>query len=281
MADTISRPEFVGDAIMKNDCGLSYGHYGPFILKSACQPIYKLTESSARMVAYEGLIRIQHEGRSIRPDVFFAQVPEQDKLFIESMCMALHIRNYFHVDHYPKCLFLNVNVANYESLQHMEREIIYTLGRLTDNNLATDRIVFEIIETAIMEPEILDRICAIFRSNNIRFALDDFGKESSNVERYIRTKPNMVKLDRVLFQDFAREIETVRLLTSLVRTFKENGVEVLLEGVESFDDVSIAMELGADLLQGYYLAEPNSPQAEFQENISFNSGLLDKLRMQA
>ena len=282
LINSIERPMFVGDAITFDDCGLSVGRFGPYNLSSVCQPIYEFDGSGCvKMIAYEGLLRVHYDGENIRPDVFFNQVAPQDKLFIESMCMALHIRNYVHGGLYPKKLFLNVNVANYASLEEMEREILYAIDRLSANGLTTDRIVFEIVETAVMSHEILDRICGIFRENDIRFALDDFGKEASNIERYAKTRPDIVKLDRDIFHSVAETKQTVKLLTSLIRTFKDHGVDVLLEGMESYEDVSTAFEVGANLVQGYHLAVPASPKTNFPKVLHFKSGEEDLLKMVA
>ena len=192
----MQRPEKVQDAIELNSNGQSIGRYGDYILRSAGQPIYQIRQDGkAHLVAYEGLARPELNGLAQQPEPFFESLDNEDRLFIECMCMALHIRSYRNFLPAARQLFVNVNVANFDSIASLEREAFYTLSQLEDNGLRGDQVVFEILETEIYSVEVLIRICEIFKSHNIRFALDDFGTKSSNVERYLKVRPDIVKLD--------------------------------------------------------------------------------------
>lgn len=267
----MQRPQKVQDAIELNSDGHSIGRYGEYTLRSAGQPIYQVREDGiAHLVAYEGLARPERSGLVLQPEPFFESLDQEDLLFMECMCIALHIRSYR--DFLPKArqLFVNVNVANFDSIASLEREAFYTLSRLEDNGLNSDHVVFEILETEIYSVEVLTRICEIFRSNNIRFALDDFGTKSSNVERYLRVRPDIVKLDRALFYDFVQNRETASLLRSLIHAFRDNGAVVLMEGLETADETMLAIECGVDLMQGFFLGRPNFLPGNFAEQVNLD-----------
>ena len=277
----MERPEFVSDAIELDENGVSFGRYREYVLRPACQPIYSISESgSAQLVAYEGLIRPETSGYPVHPEFFFEQVPLHDKLFIESMCVALHLRSYRKFKPVSKYLFVNVNISNFRSQDVLEREFEFAINKLNELGLSNKHIIFEILEHEVISQRMLDRVCQILRDNSIKFALDDFGTKSSNVERYLSLKPDIVKLDRALFKDLADNQNTTSLLKSMVSAFSESGAIVLMEGVESEKEVRLATQAGVNYLQGFYFGKPELMPGKFagelQMPVANQSGALKR-----
>ena len=88
----MKRPEKVDDAISKGSAGIYTGHYGPYVLRSAYQPIFSIEHECVNLLGVEALIRPELNSNSISPADFFPCVDEEDKFFIEWMCRALHMR---------------------------------------------------------------------------------------------------------------------------------------------------------------------------------------------
>ncbi len=278
----MGRPEFVSDAIELDESGVSIGRYLDYTLYPACQPIYSIEEDGiARLVAYEGLIRPESNGYPVHPEFFFEQVPKRDKVFIESMCVALHIRSYRAFQPAEKFLFVNVNIANFQSLKKLETEFQITLDRLEANGLDQCYIVFEILEHEILSRRMLERVCEILRGNNVRFALDDYGKGCSNVERFLNVRPDIVKLDRTLFQNFSSNNQTFALLKSMVAAFTSSGSTVLMEGVETEEEVFLASKAGVKYLQGFYFSRPTLMPGDFARTIDLHSETLEESKKRA
>ena len=265
----MERAEFAGDAIEFDDDGYVFSRYGEYILKPAYQPIYNVNKNgTATLEGYEALLRPHFNGSSISPDDFFRAINDEDKLYVECLCILLHIRGYEFSCKEKVALFLNVNVANYGSIELIEREFFYTFSQLAKYGLKRDKIVFEILETEVTNPEILLRLCDLFKNNGYRFALDDFGTRHSNVERYLSVSPSIIKLDRSLFVSAMQSKETGNLLGSLIRVFQEHGVSVLMEGVETPEEMYFSEEMKVDMLQGFYLGRPNSQIQDFLKEIT-------------
>ena len=188
-------------------------------------------------------------------------------MFVECLCIALHIRNYKHVAPSEKLLFINVDVSRFASVEALETELFYTFSQLPKNGLNRSRVVFEILETEILEKEVLIRICEMFGNNGFRFALDDFGTQHSNIERFLLIKPDIVKLDRAIFNNFCKVAETKNLLNALISAFRSSGSEVLLEGLETEEEVSHAAEMPIDMMQGFALGHPELLPTAFEEKI--------------
>lgn len=264
----MARPDNVTDAIFVGSDGCSEGHYNDYVLKSAYQPIYGLDNSGRWILqGFEGLIRPYLNGELLEVDGFFKQVQEEDLLFIECICIALHVRNYKHATPSEKLLFINVDVSKFQTVETLETELFYTFSQLPKHGLNRSRVVFEILETEVLEKDVLIRICEMFRNNGFRFALDDFGTKHSNIERFLLIKPDIVKLDRAIFNNFCKVTETKSLLSALIAAFRGSGSEVLLEGLETTEEVSHAAEMSIDMMQGFALGHPELLPAVFDEKI--------------
>jgi EAL domain-containing protein (putative c-di-GMP-specific phosphodiesterase class I) len=265
---SMKREEFVGDAIKLDDNDRVIGCYDDYILKPFYQPIYAFAESNkAKLVGYEALVRPHIGNQTIRPDDFFKLVSQEDALFVECLCIGVHIAGFRTAGLVDTGLFVNVNVANYETREEIEREFFYIFSQLAKHKISRDYIVFEILETRIENPEILLHLCDLIKTNGYRFALDDFGTNHSNVDRYMSVNPDIIKLDKSLLANAMKSSETSKLLQSLVSSFQNNGVKVLMEGVETQEELLRVEELGMDMIQGFYLGTPQRIPSLFKEEI--------------
>ncbi len=267
----MTRPEFVYDALHLQEDGSTVGHYNDLLLRPAYQPIYEPSgENTFSLHGFEGLIRVYRGDEPLDPDSFFPHVEKEDQLFVECMCMALHIRNYKLLDLADKTLFINVDVSCYPSIDILERELYFTFSQLVQHGLDRHRLVFEILETEVLELKILKRVCELFRSNNFRFALDDFGTQYSNLERFLQTEPDIVKFDRKIFGGFTVDVKTRKLLHTLIQAFHSHGAHVLIEGLETGEESLLVNSMDVGLLQGYGLARPQLLPYDFIEDIMVN-----------
>jgi len=258
----------VGEAISFDEQDIPYGTYSDFTLKSAYQPIYKIASNiTVELFGFEGLLRVFLGDRPIDTQSFLDSVLPEDRLFVEMMSVALHIRSYKCSQRSGETLFLNINAANFPSAEVAESELFFTFSQLRKNGLDKDRVVFEMHNGAVAAPYVLTRLCEMFRSNGFEFALDDFGVQHSSIERYILLRPNMIKINRSLFIDHNSFKKIEGLMSSLVTAFRENGACVLVDCIESSEQLSAALQMEVPLLQGYHLGKPQLHPVRVQDEI--------------
>jgi hypothetical protein len=128
--------------------------------------------------------------------------------------------------------------------------------------LTPQRIVLEVLETPNGNLERLIEGIASFRRQGFLIALDDFGAGHSNIDRVWRLQPDIIKLDRSVIAQAAREPRVARMLPRLVSLLHETGALVLVEGVETQFEALLSMECGADFVQGFYLGRPAPGKAD-------------------
>lgn len=259
----MQRPKYVSDAIETSPDGLHVGAYGTFSLYAAYQPIFTRSDAGLEIVAFEGLVRPHRNGEPVSPLELFANVDDGDRLFVECMCRALHLRNYRLATPQGCELFINVNPAIYESIEVIEREFEFMFSILERYGLDPSRLVCELVEEDALSNDVLARLCAKFRDYGARIALDDFGTGSSTLERFRALRPEVVKVDGPMFRDLARTSGGRRMLKSIARTFLRAEATILVEGIETPQHLDLAIDLGATYFQGFGLARPQVLPSDF------------------
>ena len=71
--------------------------------------------------------------------------------------------------------------------------------------------------------------------------------------------------------------ETGRLLKSLISAFQDNGVKVLMEGVETIDELLFSSEMAVDMLQGFYLGRPHPDIEAVEQTIDLPQPSIEQL----
>lgn len=96
-------------------------------------------------------------------------------------------------------------------------------------------------------------------------SLDDFGSGYSSFNVLLKSKVDIIKLDRMFFQKELTE-EYERMLRHTILALKEMNVKILAEGVETKEYVDFLKSAGCDFVQGFYYYKP-MPLSEFQKLI--------------
>lgn len=94
------------------------------------------------------------------------------------------------------------------------------------------------------------------KSLGVRIAIDDFGTGYSSLAYLSRLPVDVLKIDRSLIQDLEANINTQSLVSNICRMAHALLVEVVVEGVETAEQLQMLREMGADLAQGYLVARP-------------------------
>tara|TARA_B100001750_G_scaffold204679_1_gene181234 strand:- start:2232 stop:3011 length:780 start_codon:yes stop_codon:yes gene_type:complete len=121
-------------------------------------------------------------------------------------------------------------------------------------------VFLEITEAAAFEHHDLVRaVLAELSARGIRLVIDDFGAGYSNLARIADLEPAVVKVDRSLVTDLQKKPRQQTLLNHLVAMMHSFSATVVVEGVETADELRAVVDTGADFVQGYLLAKPQNP----------------------
>jgi len=223
-----------------------------YTLSTHFQPIYGVERGGC--VGYEALVRAMNPaGGPLDSDRLFAEVSRDRSLLLDWVCRALHLRNFATVDAGNRTLFINIDpraaVEDAETT-HAFANLVRYYG------LSTNRLCVEILEKDCRDEVMLQEAVCAYREFGALIAMDDFGRGRSNLDRVVALRPDIVKVDPSLLSNTVGNAKARAMLPGVVQTLHHAGCKVGVEGVESATQALLAIEAGADFLQGNYFASP-------------------------
>ncbi|MEX3787403.1 EAL domain-containing protein [Paraburkholderia sp. BR14374] len=221
-----------------------------FYLISHFQPLYSL--SHQKQVGFEALLRGEHDdGTLVPPVVMFAPKPSSDEGALDRVSHAVHLGNARRALPGDAWLFLNILPSTFVADGYADQltKIVRAAG------LEPERVILEILESHGGSVDEMSRAAARYRQHGFLIAVDDFGAGQSNLDRLLRIRPDIVKLDGELIRATTHGTQQP-ILPKLVSLLHQAGMLVVVEGVETTDELILAVESNVDFAQGYLLGRP-------------------------
>jgi EAL domain-containing protein (putative c-di-GMP-specific phosphodiesterase class I) len=134
------------------------------------------------------------------------------------------------------------------------------LSRFAPLSKVASRVVLEITERTSLEGQLdLRYRVSELRELGFQIAIDDFGGGHARMGTLTPLDTDFVKLDMSLVRDVDKHQMKQRLIRSVTQLCREQGTQVIGEGVETEAEAQVLVDLGCDLLQGYLIAKPAPP----------------------
>ena len=124
-------------------------------------------------------------------------------------------------------------------------------------------LIVELTESGHLENSVaVQNVWRKLRKLGVNIALDDFGTGYSNLINIGNLKPNIVKVDRsftmkALNNDYEREI-----MMHVIRMVHSIGLNLVVEGIETQEELIKITAMNPDYIQGYYYSKP-CPEPDF------------------
>ena len=134
-----------------------------------------------------------------------------------------------------------------------------------------DLINVEITETAASENQkiMLDNMNKLIE-NGVTFSLDDFGTGRSNIDYFVNLPVNIVKFDYSFTRGFFENEKIKPVLVGMVGIIHKMNMRVVVEGIETKEQLEVMIGMGVDFIQGYYFSKP-IPESDFVEFLIQNN----------
>lgn len=216
-------------------------------ITSVYQPIVDL--KTEEVFAYEALSRAP-EGEFAKPEYMFKIAHESKLLWkLERLCRSRAIEG---ATALPDDCFLFMNI---------EPDSVFD-PKLPDafkGNPLAKRVVLEITERAVVEDYVLLRKALNFiREIGLHIAIDDVGAGYAGLRLIGEVQPKFIKLD----MNFTRGIETSEINRQLVKVMvylaEAIGTGLLVEGIETDEELAVMRELGVRYAQGFLFGRPEA-----------------------
>lgn len=218
------------------------------------QPIFDVLNGGYRNA--ESLMRLDVDGDILLPDIFIPLaekvgcVHTLTRIILNKVCKRIYeIQDYYDFD------AVSVNVSLSEFMDYnLHDELIEIIKR---NGVPCEKIRLEMTETMTSdEYDAIAHNMEEFNNAGVHFYLDDFGTGYSNLERIVSLPFKTIKFDKTLLYKSEDDPILMQLIQNMVDMFKNHGLVVLVEGVESEKQEMLSIKLGFEYIQGYRFAKP-------------------------
>ena len=119
-----------------------------------------------------------------------------------------------------------------------------------------EKMVIEFTEQSELDADRIDNVKNRLLKSRTKIAIDDFGTGYSNTMNLLRYSPDCVKIDRSLISGIDTKPTLRKLVSGIIEFIHANGYKALAEGVETFEELQVMIQLGSDLIQGFYVSMP-------------------------
>ena len=118
-------------------------------------------------------------------------------------------------------------------------------------------IQLEVTETAaVASSDTLMKNMQLLMEKNINFALDDYGMGYSNTSSILKYPFRSIKLDKSIVWAAMKNDKANKLLHHTIAMFRDMGISLVAEGVETKEMADALIKMKCDYLQGYLYSKP-------------------------
>ena len=221
-------------------------------LKLYCQPQYRTL--SGELSGFEVLLRWHSKTRGMVPPGEFILIAEEtgmikeidDWVLRESCRVAMTWST-------PAKVAVNISAR---AICHAG--IVDTVrGVLLETGLPPSRLELEVTETALIND--LSRALHNLRqikASGVAIAMDDFGTGYSSLSLLNSFPFDKIKIDRSFIQAVGQNARADSIFRAVAGMGKALSVPVLVEGIETEQQLMFAQSLGCEEVQGYFCSRP-------------------------
>ncbi|TDK39441.1 EAL domain-containing protein [Rhizobium deserti] len=251
---TLFRPEmdelYVAEQSLMADLRLAIDNHDLMVVY---QPMYR--PDGSHMECCEALVRWAHPERGwIGPNIF---IPMAEKMGLVSWITR------FVLDRACRdcvawsgltAVSVNLSIADLRN----DDLVAYVAEVLERHSLQPTRLHLEVTESCFMdEPVVISGVLNALRASGVTIAIDDFGTGFSSLS-YLDSLPvDVLKIDRAFVTNITEDSRKLKLLNGIVQLSRGLGMKIVLEGVETREQLAlINQHQFADLVQGYVFSRP-------------------------
>ena len=248
--------------IAQADIGLLDGFERALIngrLRMVYQPKVSLTDGSLRRV--EALVRWDDPNLGPVPPSRFVPLAEKHGLIDQLTQWGLRttLRQWlaWREQGLDTCLAFNISALSLDQLDFPD--LVERMCRALD--VPTERLVLELTEGATQPLVKLMDTLTRFRIKGIGLAIDDFGVGYSSLMQLRQLPFTELKIDRFFVDDAPTSKDSALIVKCVIDLAHGLGLTVTAEGIETRDQLLLLRDLGCDVAQGYFVAQPLEPKS--------------------
>ncbi len=222
------------------------------------QPVMDLSRQT--MVGFEALVRWLHPEQGLIPPDAFISIAEETGLVVPLGNYVMHeacrqTRRWAQQFPFRQDMVVHVNVS---ALQLKQKNFVREVQAcLHETGLPAHCLKLEITESMLMSLE--DQAVAVFmelKKLGLQIAIDDFGTGYSSLSYLHQLPVDTLKIDRSFVMEMIKNNENEKIVTTIISLSHVLGLNVIAEGIESAEQLTILEGMSCEYGQGYHFSKP-------------------------
>lgn len=216
------------------------------------QPIVDIAKR--RVIGFEALLRWDHPARGRINPSDFIPVAEETGLILPISDWVLK-RACRDAANWPEHLKVSVNLS---PIQFKHGDPVHSIERaLAASGLRPQRLECEITESTIIQ-DVDQTLAAVkkMKARGVTVSLDDFGTGYSSLNCLSVLPFDRIKIDRSFVAGTEAGNNAFAVLEIIATLGRALGVTTVLEGVETAEQLALAVRNGCTAVQGYLFSPP-------------------------
>lgn len=214
----------------------------------------QINTSSSDIVTYEVLARWYHEGELINPSEFVDVAEQLGTIRFIDLCVLNKAIKETKI-HLPDHAMISINISVVEFNQEQFVSDIRSI--LSEHNFPPHRLELEITETALVSDfDVVANKLSELKALGIKVAIDDFGVGYSSLARLKDLHVDKLKVDRSFITDIETNDKQQAVVNVILALAHHLKLSVVIEGVETRDQLEVLQGFGCETIQGFYFCRP-------------------------
>lgn len=227
----------------------------------------KVETDTYHLIGAEALVRWYRKGKLISPCEFIPIIEQNgsicnlDFYVLEQVCMDL--RGWMDQGIEPVRISVNFSRKHLSNPEFANK----ICSVLEQYNIEPKYIEVEVTETTDEEEQgLLSAFVNRMKDSQIAVSIDDFGTGYSSLN-ILRTFPvEILKIDKSFIDQGSDEETDHIVLSNIIHMAKQLNMDVVSEGVESWNQVEFLHDMDCNIVQGFLFDKP-MPKSAFEQRI--------------
>lgn len=206
------------------------------------------------VVGFEALIRWKHPKKGLIPPGAFIPAVEKSgmnydfDLYVANRLCEI-VKNHPNLS-VPISFNISANSLNHESFAYDLKQVF------VEQHVAFDKVEIEVTENALINSEMAIARLHELKQAGFAICLDDFGAGFSSLSYLLRLPVSTIKIDRAFVADIANSESSLTLTQGIVDIIRNLDRSIVMEGVETQQQLDIIKKLNVATIQGFYFYKP-------------------------
>ena len=229
----------------------------------------QINTDTGQLCGIEALVRWNHPTKGMIAPFKFISIAEETgdivrlgNWILDRACLDLKEMSSAGLD-IPK---VSVNVSALQLTDDFIAEVAATLER---HQLRPQQLELELTESLLVQSvdTVMARLNALRHDVGVRLSIDDFGTGYSSLAYLSRFPIDELKVDRSFVLAMEEDEAAAKVTGAIIAIAHQLDLDVVVEGVESAEQVALLQQHGAKIFQGYLFSKP-VPRAELETLVS-------------